>query len=185
MHVRMLATGSIALGLAVLLLGQVKKDEPKKAEPIPLTHGPILGRPGATHMAIWARAYGGFQIEYGLAPAKLDQTSGVVQTIPERDFTGWVLLTNLKPYTKYFYRVVGPMGEGRWIGPTGSFRTLPDASAFKLAELNPRGLFNFRFEFACGNNQTPGQGGGPENIAFKTMLDHLKDKIDFAILNGD
>jgi alkaline phosphatase D len=46
-------------------------------------------------------------------------------------------------------------------------------------------LFNFRFEFACGNNQTPGQGDGPDNVAFKTMLDKLKGKIDFALLNGD
>lgn len=186
MHPRMLFTGAVALLLAVSLLAQqAKKEEAKKEEPIKLTHGPILGRAGSTHMAIWARAFGGFQIEYGLAPAKLDQTSGVVQTTPERDFTGWVLLSNLKPNTKYFYRVVGPMGESRWIGPTGSFRTWPDAAVLKHDEFNPRGLFNFRFEFACGNNQTPGQGGGPENIAYKTMLDNLKDKIDFAILNGD
>jgi hypothetical protein len=46
-------------------------------------------------------------------------------------------------------------------------------------------MFNFSFEFSFGNNQTPGQGIGPAGPAFKTMLDRLRDRIHFAILNGD
>ena len=50
-------------------------------------------------------------------------------------------------------------------------------------ELNPKGLFNFSFEFACGNDQTCVTG--PSLPTFQTMLERLKDKIHFAILNGD
>jgi hypothetical protein len=52
-------------------------------------------------------------------------------------------------------------------------------------ELNPRGLFNFCFEFACGNNQNPRQGAGPELPAYQTMLRELRDRVHFSILNGD
>ena len=45
-------------------------------------------------------------------------------------------------------------------------------------------MFNFSFEFACGNSQSP-SGLGPTLPTFKTMLERLPGKIDFAILNGD
>lgn len=63
----------------------------------------------------------------------------------------------------------------------GSFRTLPTGDQFRHSQHNPKGLFNFRFEYACGNYQRA-------NLAlpaFKTMLEHLDGKIHFAILNGD
>ncbi|MBM3775028.1 MAG: alkaline phosphatase [Acidobacteria bacterium] len=70
-------------------------------------------------------------------------------------------------------------------GPAGSFRTLPDAADFRHPEWNPRGLFNFRFEFGSCNNQNPRHSVGPSLPAFKTMLDRLQDKVYFSILNGD
>ncbi len=66
----------------------------------------------------------------------------------------------------------------------GSFHTLPDAEDVRDPEYNPKGLFNFSFEFACGNSQSAA-GLGPALPAFKTMLERLPGKIDFAILNGD
>jgi phosphodiesterase/alkaline phosphatase D-like protein len=145
---------------------------------VQVTHGPILGRLGAREVGVWVRTSraGTFHVRYGTAPDRLDQRSSGAETRPDRDLTGWVLLTGLRPNTKYWYDVAG-------VG--GSFRTLPDAETFRDPAHNPRGLFNFRFEFACGNNQNPGQGSGPELPAFRTMLRELKDRIHFAILNGD
>ena len=95
-----------------------------------------------------------------------------------------VHLKGLKAETTYYYEVQIPGGVGR-SGKRGSFRTLPDKKDYVHAELNPKGLFNFSFEFACGNNQNPEHSSGPALPAFKTMLDHLQGKIHFAILNGD
>lgn len=149
-----------------------------------ITHGPILGRPGAHEIGIWARTAqpGSFRVRYGLQADKLDQLSDAATTQLEHDNTGWVLIKGLKANTSYHYQVVPAAGNA---GPGGSFRTLPDAADFRDAKLNPQGLFNFRFEFACGNNQNLKHGAGPANRAFQTMLDKLHDKVHFAILNGD
>ncbi len=149
-----------------------------------ITHGPILGRPGAHEIGVWARTVqpGSFRVRYGLQADKLDQLSDPATTQLEHDNTGWVLIKGLKANTKYHYQVVPAAGNA---GPGGSFRTLPDAADFRDPKLNPQGLFNFRFEFACGNNQNLKHGAGPANLAFQTMLDKLHDKVHFAILNGD
>lgn len=152
-----------------------------------VTHGPILGRPGPTRMGVWVRtsAPAAFEVRYGPAAGQMNLVSRKGLTRLDRDNTGWVLLEGLAPNTRYFYRVV-PEGSTRGgSSPDGSFLTLPDAARYRNAEHNPRGLFNFRFEFACGNNQNPGSGMGPGLPAFKTMLERLKDKVHFAILNGD
>ena len=61
-------------------------------------------------------------------------------------------MAGLKPNTRYGYQVFVNGGEA---GPAGSFKTWPSAGQTRNAEHNPKGLFNFRFEFACGNSQTP------------------------------
>ncbi|MCI0682504.1 MAG: alkaline phosphatase D family protein [Gemmataceae bacterium] len=146
-----------------------------------ITHGPILGRLGSREVGVWIRTAqpGKFAVRYGVAANALDQVS-MGETRLERDNTGWVHIKGLEPATKYFYRVIGSRRE-----VDGAFRTLPDSAALRDDKLNPRGLFNFSFEFACGNNQNPKQGLGANGPAFKTMLRELHDKIDFAILNGD
>ena len=93
-------------------------------------------------------------------------------------------IRNLKPNTKYFYKVVLP-GFTDLTARSGSFRTLPNGDLFVDEKLNPKGLFNFSFEYACGNNQNPGHSNGPALPAFNTMLREIKDDINFAILNGD
>ena len=51
---------------------------------------------------------------------------------------------------------------------------------------NPDGLFNFSFEFACGNNQIPRYGLGPQLPTYQTMMKTgVAEDINFAILNGD
>ncbi|MEK7404600.1 MAG: metallophosphoesterase family protein [Acidobacteriota bacterium] len=176
----MSARSSIILPLFLLVAGA--------QTPLHVTHGPMLGRLGSNHIGVWARtsAAGTFRVRYGLAPDKLDALSPAATTRVERDHTGWVLIEGLQPDTKYYYQVVpaGPISRAKAV-PDGSFRTLPDAAQVREPRHNPRGLFNFSFEFACGNNQNPGSGLGPALPGFKTMLARLKDKIHFAILNGD
>ncbi|MEC7558113.1 MAG: alkaline phosphatase D family protein, partial [Planctomycetota bacterium] len=151
-----------------------------------VSHGPILGRLSANGVGIWARTMrtGHFAVRYGTAPGRLDRETKPIPTRLERDNTGWVHITGLKANTRYYYELFIPNQTGL-TGKTGSFLTMPDSRQMIDAELNPRGLFNFSFEFACGNNQNPGHSNGPGLPTFGTMLRQIKDRINFAILNGD
>jgi len=155
-----------------------------RADHVTITHGPVLGRPSATGMSVWARTSrpARFVVRYGTAAGKLDRLSEPVQTELADDLTGVVDLRDLKPETTYHYRVEIEDGLA---GFGGSFRTLPDGGALADEKLNPRGLFNFSFEFACGNNQKSRGGLGPTMPTYDTLVrDHMKH-VDFAILNGD
>jgi len=151
-----------------------------------ITHGPILGRISSDGVGVWARTHrpGAFAVEYGTDPDNLDHRSGAVDTSLEHDNTSWVHLTGLEPETTYYYRITIPDQVGL-TGREGRFRTLPRSEDYVDPELNPEGLFNVRFEFACGNNQNPGHGAGPALPAFDTLIEDWADRIDFAILNGD
>jgi phosphodiesterase/alkaline phosphatase D-like protein len=153
--------------------------------PVTVTHGPILGRLGSTEIGVWARTSrpGTFRVRYGVDPKTLDALSAPGTTAIDHDNTGWVLVQGLTPNTKYYYQVVA--GDTKPpVAPDGAFTTLPAAEAYRNAQHNPKGLFNFRFEFGTGNNQRPA-GEGPWPPAFKTMLDTLQDKVYFHIQNGD
>ena len=147
-----------------------------------ITHGPILGRLSDHGVGVWARTADSkpFQVAYGQNSENLDQLSAVVSPVLERDNTGWVQIDGLRPDTKYFYQLVVP-GEGRPQSSVHSFKTLPHPAGVRDPEHNPEGLFNFSFEFACGNSQ-PSNRDLP---TFATMLRQLKDRIYFAIQNGD
>jgi len=151
-----------------------------------LTHGPMLGRLGATHIGIWARTstQAEFQVEYGTDPNRLLSSSSPVATRLANDNTSWLLLEGLQPETRYYYRVVvkGSIADGP---PHGTFRTLPSAAAKRNSQTNPRGLFNFAFEFGCGNYQPPGTKGAVHLPVYETLLKQHRADLDFAILNGD
>ena len=151
-----------------------------------ITHGPILGRLSTSGVGIWARTGepGTLVVLYGTSPETLDQRSDGVKTSRDHDNTGWVQLSGLAADTTYYYRMILPDVHEN-TGRQGSFRTMPDSKDYLHPTLNPRGLFNFKFEYACGNNQNPGQSNGPGLPAFETMLRQLKGDINFAILNGD
>jgi phosphodiesterase/alkaline phosphatase D-like protein len=167
--------------LALLILGAGSF-----GQTVTITHGPILGHVGTNEIYIWARTSlpGPFQVRYGLESRTLDQVSQSV-TVIDRDNTGWAHLTGLKPDTKYYYQLVASGTPADPSTRSGSFRTLPDAASFRDPQVNPTGLFNFRFEFGSCNNQNPGQSLGPDVPAFRTMLNQLRDKVHFSILNGD
>ena len=148
-----------------------------------ITHGPMLGHVTADSIYIWARTSvpSQFQIRYGMSPDRLDQVSAAVPTILDNDNTAWARLTGLKPNTRYFYRPV----TARDAGPEGSFTTLPSADDYRHPQTNPRGLFNFSFQFGSCANQKPGSGTGPALPAYGTMLRTLPGKAHFSIMNGD
>ncbi len=151
-----------------------------------VTHGPILGRLTASSVGVWARTAepGSFAVRYGRSPERLTRQSPDQSTRLDHDNTGWVELSQLEPNTVYHYELVLP-GTDERTGLGGRFRTLPRPQDYVHAELNPRGLFNFSFEFACGNNQNPRQSSGAALPTFATMQREIVDKIHFAILNGD
>lgn len=169
------------LSTAILcVLGSVAAAE----DPLKITHGPMLGRLSQDGIGVWARTSrpGSFQVYYGTSPDLMNRVATAPASTLDHDNTSWVHITGLKPDTKYWYELATADGR-RTRG--GSFRTLPSSNELRDPRLNPRGLFNFRFEYACGNNQAQQHGSGTALPAFKTMLDKLDDRIDFAILNGD
>jgi alkaline phosphatase D len=163
-----------------------------------VTHGPLLGNVTSNSVRVWGRTArpGTFRVRFsedeGLAGAS---TSRAVRTVLERDNTGWIDLGGLRPDRKYYYalEVDGRVVDTRIDGRFNSFRTLPDAESVRHPELNPRGLFNFAFEFGCGNwqyinSREPDHEkayGTPLDVAYRTMLGQLKDRIHFHIVNGD
>ena len=148
-----------------------------------ITHGPMLGRLTESSVRVWVRTSrpADVVVKYGKSEKDLSQTSKSVRTRLDDDNTAWVELSGLEPGVRYHYR---PMIRGNQQGKPGSFRTLSSPQKRKT-KLNPKGLYNFRFEFACGNNQNPEHGNGPSLPTYTTMLREVMPKIDFAILNGD
>lgn len=145
----------------------------------------MLGQVTESSIVVWARTArpGKFLVRYRTESSGVPGTSGSVATAYDHDLTGFVRIAGLEPDTRYLLEV---MGEGQESGPRGEFRTLPSAARFRHAQLNPRGLFNFRFELGCCQTQNPASGLGPGLPAFATMLrQKLPEKIHFAILNGD
>lgn len=149
-----------------------------------MTHGPMIGRPTADSMTVWARtsAPTAFAVHYGTAEDNLDARAESEPTTWGDDLTGTVTLTNLKPATRYWYRVYV---AGRPQGFAGTFRTQPSAELVRNAQYNPKGLFNFRFEIGSCSNQNPHHGIGHTLPTYQTMNRTLSDNIDFAIMNGD
>lgn len=157
-----------------------------QAQAASITHGPFLGHVTSTEVHIWGRTArpGEFRIRYGVEAGKLDQLSDPIRTSLDHDNAAWAKLSALKPGTKYFFRLVaGPSQDGS-PDHDGSFHTIPDAAQYRGA-LNPKGLFNFRFQFGSCANQKPGAGMGPTLPLYQTMRRQLKDKVLFAVMNGD
>ena len=152
-----------------------------------ITHGPQLGNVAATSIRVWARTRvpGSFRVVYSTTPDLAHpQRSAPVSTSWERDATGWVQLSGLKPGTRYWYalEIDGKLADTRIGGQLNSFRTLPASADYIDPVLNPRGAFNFAFEIGTGNNQGRDKTFAP---TYRTMREKLGGKIDFQIQNGD
>ena len=150
-----------------------------------ITHGPILGKPSASTMSIWARTNRPCVI---VAEVKKLATNDLpitaeASTILTNDNTGVVDLTNLEANTEYEY-IIKVKGSSEELN--GTFRTWMSAEKTYNEEYNPDGLFNFRFEFACGNSQSlDAEGDTVVQRTFQTLNRDHAHKLDFAILNGD
>lgn len=153
-------------------------------DPPTMTHGPLLGQPTATSMAVWARTSRPtkFEIRYGLDPNNLDQIASAEATQFSHDLTGWTTLAPLTGNTRYFYQVyISDLPQGQ----INSFKTLPDSRQVQNAEYNPQGLFNFKFEIGSCANQNPMHGIGHALPTYQTMNREIADDVSFAIMNGD
>ena len=157
-----------------------------------LSHGPMLGRPGATSMRGWVRTKKpmAFRVVYDTRVPLTPKTQGVDgKTLASTDNTGVVDLTGLTPNTRYVYGVAldGQLIDTRIEprGPFPSFRTLPDADSLRNGRWNPRGRFNLTFAVGVGANQ------GPHNLhhvnppAFGTLMERHGPDLDFFLMNGD
>src|SRR4029453_15146402 len=153
------------------------------AQTVNITHGPMLGHVSTDGISIWTRTSkpGQFRVQYGRMPDRLDQVSEATTTTAGRDNTGWVRLDGLSPNTPFYYRPVTTSD----VGAGGSFLTLPSSEGYRDATTNPRGLFNFRFQFGSCADQRPVGGTGPGLPAYGTMLRQLPGSILFSIMNGD
>ena len=140
----------VILGLSAIIVSMVLAFMPGQArasEDNYVTHGPMLGRVGATEISVWARTFraGTLRVRFGLSPDRLDAVSSPVMTLAGRDNSGIVRVVGLQPDTRYYYELV--IGEGAQRVPViqraGSFRTLPDPESVRDKTFNPLGKFNF------------------------------------------
>ena len=169
------------LSLLLVLLAAIAHAE---RDPIRLTHGPMLGKPTAHSVVVWARTSdaGEFLVRYGAAPGRLEQVSQPASTRINHDNTGVATLRNLKADARYHYQV---WVNGRPHGLPGSFRTLPSADETRNVPHNPSGLFNFRFQIGSCANQNPLHGVGHQTPTYEVLNRDWADRVHFHIMNGD
>ncbi|MDJ0657111.1 MAG: alkaline phosphatase D family protein [Xanthomonadales bacterium] len=148
-----------------------------------ISHGPILGRLGPDRIAVWARTSrpANFFVRYGTAPDLMTETSGVVITTLARDNTAQVMLTSLKPGTRYYYQLV--LADFPHItSEIFSFSTLPSAQQH-LGELNPNGLFNFAFSATSCAKQSATLSQG--RAQHRTLVTQAARDVSFHVALGD
>ncbi len=159
-----------------------------------LTHGPIVGRPGADSMRIWIRTDEptDFVVRYDRSPElTADSPTATGRTTADRDGTGWVDLTGLKPAKTYFYaieidgrRQVLPAfadAEKKGNDRLPRFRTWPSADTFAHPELNPEGRFNTVIGVGVCNHI----GGAAKSAVYRNLRERHRDELDLFIMNGD
>ena len=168
-----------------------QSQQKSEAQDIEITHGPMLGHLTDSSIRIWARTSkpAGFSIQYQeieddtlLNCQDLTGNFPNVTTLLENDNAGWATIRELKPNTRYVYRVVT---ETQNESLSGSFKTTPKASNYRNSEHNPKGLFNFQFEYGSCANQDPAHGIGYSLPTYTTLLDKVKGDVLFAVMNGD
>jgi alkaline phosphatase D len=192
--------------LAIILVGSLRAQDsrdnwpdPIAGEVIPyhvagLTHGPVIGQPTAESMRVWVRTREpvAFDVVYDTRlPLGKGSPVAVGKTAAERDNTGFVQLTGLKPDTRYYYgiRIGGALADtridfhDRW----PSFRTLPNKTVCADPLNNPEGHFNVCFAISCCACQNPVASGGHYGSppAFDTLLKRHGNEIMFFLSNGD
>lgn len=180
-----LRTSRSTIVLCVMFMLTATASQPGRGEDVvTMTHGPMLGKPSASSMRVWARTSrpSEFEVRFGTDRHRLNTAVTAKATGFADDNTGFVTLAQLRPATTYWYQVfIGDLPQGQ----AGSFRTWPSADEARHPEYNPQGLFNLRFEIGSCANQNPEHGIGHSLPLYQTMNRELVGDIDFAIMNGD
>ena len=148
---------------------------------VDLTHGPILGHVTDSSIRVWVRTSQECKVKVQ-AQAANQIVFTEIQTFLKDDFTGFTTIEGLLPDTRYILRC---FINGKLQKDTASIKTLPNSKILKDEKWNPKGLFNFSFEFGSCANQNPRNGIGPSLPTYSTMNEVLLGKVDFAIMNGD
>ncbi|MDA7684659.1 metallophosphoesterase family protein [Akkermansiaceae bacterium] len=153
-------------------------------DPIRLTHGPMLGKPTSSSVAVWGRTSepGEFIVKFGTEPSQLAHSTLPAKTEIDRDNTGVANLIGLKGDTRYHYQI---FVKDNPHGLPGTFLTLPSAEESRNPKHNPKGLFNFRFEVGSCANQNPLHGIGHRSPVYENLNQDWADKTHFHIMNGD
>jgi len=180
--------GLLMIGIGCLFNGTIQAADESSARrdsvfDVVITHGPILGRLSHDGVGVWVRTSrpARFRVYCRIGHIPVAR-SPIGETRLENDNTGWVHITGLTPSATYDYEVELP-DSSYWM-KGGSFTTLPHEDLVRNPN-NPKGLFNFSFEFGCGNEQNRLEDPGPALPSYKTMYDNFKGKIHFQIMNGD
>jgi alkaline phosphatase D len=120
-----ISTAGLGLLAAALLAGPVTAQGP-----VTFPQGIASGDVTDTQAVIWTRTSSPatVRIEYGTSQALGAVWPVATPTTPDTDLTAKVDLRNLRPNTRYFYRVVADEGAGRGNSLVGSFQTAPTAS---------------------------------------------------------
>lgn len=99
------------------------------------THSVASGEPGPTSMLLWTRYAGkGDSAKLKVEVSESADFARIVAggeaiTGPWRDWTTKIVVTGLKPATRYHYRFVAPDGS---FSPVGRTRTLPEGNAARF-----------------------------------------------------
>ena len=103
-------------------------------EQLAITHGVSAGDVTPTSALIWARgaevAGSSLVVEYSTSEDFSNaQRAEPVALTAQSDFTGKVLLTNLTPATRYYYRAFQVLGAQQSAPAAGTFVTAPEANS--------------------------------------------------------
>ncbi len=141
-----------------------------------ITHGVSSGDVTPTSAIIWARGAeipnSTLIVEYSTSEDFSGaQQAEPVSLTPEQDFTGKVVLTGLRPATRYYYRVRHVSGAAQSPAITGTFVTAPETNAASEVK--------FAWSADLGGQ---GMCRRPEYFIFNALADA---QPDFLLFLGD
>ncbi len=169
---RCLRLGIILVGLVVLL---PVEDAGAGADAV-LAQGPIAGAVTDTRATIWVRTSGPGQVILLVSTDKnlTDATwSQLKRTVPKKDFTARIKLTNLTPVTTYYYRVV----------VDGISQTKPPYPHFTTFA-TPGTPTAFRFGITTDFGSI-GAAKGQKPKLYDTFKNLVRDDPAFVVMGGD
>ncbi|QDT96323.1 alkaline phosphatase D family protein [Gimesia aquarii] len=137
--------------------------------------GDLLGRPGIARFELSTRKdfQNAFFTEWLAAK-------------PEHDYIVKILVSELKPGTRYYYRLqYGSDKASIQTGPTNTFQTLPAAG--RVAEINFAVVtgMNYHFFHHGAGKKRPAYQGKDKQLGFPALVSILKLQPDFFVGTGD